>query len=366
MLLEIIFYIFLIALGVQVFYLLLTFIGIFKKSKKTSELKPVSIVIAARNEIENLKVLLPKLYGQQYHDFEIIVVDDQSNDGTEDWAREEEERNSKLRYIRINNSPEHIHTKKYALTIGIKKALNPVILLTDADCFPVSDQWVNEIASRYVGNKKIVLGYSGYTSGKTFLNYFIRFETLLTGLQYLGWAGLGIPYMGIGRNLSYLKRFFQEKKGYKKFQSVMGGDDDLFVNQHAEKDNTAIVTGKNSLVLSYPKTTWSSYYRQKLRHLSVGRFYKKRHKMLLSLFSLTQIFFWVSFLILLLGQNELYFIGFGFLGRLVVISLVLGIASRRFGHPLNITGVILLDFCYTIYYIFVGVAALFSRKTKWS
>lgn len=363
---EIIFYLFVITLGIQVFYLLLTFVGIFNNPKKSSELQPVSIVVAARNEFENLKELLPKLFSQEYHDFEIILVDDQSEDGTEDWIRKEYEKLPNFKYIKINKNPDHIHSKKYALSIGIKEAGNPIILLTDADCYPVSDQWVKSMASRYTGKKKIVLGYSGYMSGKSFLNYFIRYETLLTGLQYIGWAGLGVPYMGVGRNLSYRKEFFKEKKGYKKFQSVTGGDDDLFVNQHADSRNTTFAIGKGAITLSKPKIFWEDFLRQKLRHLSVGRFYKKRHKLLLSLFSITQLFFWITFLMLLFTQTELSLIGLGFLIRLMVMSVTMAIVSRRFGHPFNVTGVLVLDFCYTIYYIFVGIAALFSRKIRWS
>jgi glycosyltransferase involved in cell wall biosynthesis len=361
---EIITYTFFTAVGVQVVYLLMLLTGIFKKTKGSQELLPVSIVIAARNELDNLRILLPKLVNQQYDDFEIIVVDDKSEDDT--MLLKDDPAFRKVKFIRIDNTPEHIQSKKYALTIGIKQAKNPVILLTDADCYPVSDQWVRIMASSYTGNKKIILGYSGYISKKSFLNYFIRFETLLTGLQYLGWAGIGIPYMGVGRNLSYLKSFFQANKGYKKFQSMIGGDDDLFVNENATAANTSFVIGREALVLSEPKETWKDFFRQKLRHLSIGRFYRKRHKLLLSLFSFTQILTWVTFLVLLITGGELYVAGLSFLIRWIVLAIVLAVVSRRFGHPYNVIGVPVLDFCYTFYYIFVGTAALFARKIRWS
>ena len=363
---QLLFYIFLTCLVIQVFYLLIVFIGIFKKQRETSDLKPVSVVIAARNELVNLKSLLPKLLSQDYQEFEIILVDDQSEDETEDWLRKDYDGIDNFKYIRINSTPAHIHSKKYALTIGIKQAKNPVILLTDADCFPVSDQWIRTMASKYVEGKKIILGYSGYIREKSFLNYFIRYETLITGLQYLGWAGIGLPYMGVGRNLSYLKNFFIEKKGYKKFQTVTGGDDDLFVNEHATSKITSTALGKEAVTLSKPKNTWRDFFTQKLRHLSVGRYYKRRHKLLLSLFSITQLLYWGAFLILLFGEIELYFLGLGFLFRLVVLTCIVAITSRRLGNPFNIAGVLVLDICFTLYYIFVGTAALFSRKVRWS
>lgn len=361
---EIISYIFFASVGIQVVYLLMLLSGIFKKAKGDQELLPVSIIIAARNELDNLRILLPKLINQQYDDFEIIIVDDRSEDDT--ILLKDDPAYKNVKFIRIEKTPEHIQSKKYALTIGIKQAKNPVILLTDADCYPVSDQWIRVMASAYKKKKKIILGYSGYITKKSFLNYFIRFETLLTGLQYVGWAGIGIPYMGVGRNLSYLKSFFQEKKGYRKFQSIVGGDDDLFVNENATAANTSFVIGREALVLSEPKETWKAFSRQKLRHLSIGRFYRKRHKLLLSLFSITQILTWVAFLWLLITGGELYFTGLSFLVRLIVLAMVLAITSRRFGHPYNVIGVPVLDFCYTFYYIFVGTAALFARKIRWS
>ena len=364
MILEIITYIFIAAVGIQVLYLLLLLTGIVREPGKSTEPLPVSIVIAARNEYENLKILLPKLINQQYDDFEIILVDDRSEDDT--LLLKDDPAYEKVKFIRIDKTPQHVQAKKYALTIGIKQAQNPVILLTDADCYPVSDQWVRVMASAFTGKKKIVLGYSGYISKRGFLNYFIRFETLLTGLQYLGMAGAGIPYMGVGRNLSYMKSFFQEKKGYRRFQSMVGGDDDLFVNENASASNTSFVLGREALVLSEPKETWKDFFKQKLRHLSVGRFYRRRHKLLLSAFSSTQILTWVTFLPLLLAGGELYFVGLSFLVRLVVLVVVLAVASRRFGHPFNPAGVPVLDLCYTFYYIFVGTAALFARKVRWS
>src|SRR5690606_12086614 len=104
--------------------------------------------------------------------------------------------------------------KKYAITLGIKAAKYDWILLTDADCRPNTNQWINAISSRFVGDKDFVLAYSAYEQRAGFLNLFIRFETLFTAIQYIAYALAGNPYMGVGRNLAYRKAVFLENKGF--------------------------------------------------------------------------------------------------------------------------------------------------------
>jgi hypothetical protein len=67
------------------------------------------------------------------------------------------------------------------------------------------------------------------------LNRFIRFETVYSAVQYLSFALNGSPYMGVGRNLIYHKSLFAEANGFKSHEKIASGDDDLFINQVANK-----------------------------------------------------------------------------------------------------------------------------------
>src|SRR6185369_10371353 len=109
--------------------------------------EPVSIVICAHDEIDNLRELIPLLMQQDYPDFEIIIVNDRSNDETFDYLLQETRVNSRLRMVKIDNLPAHVNGKKYALTLGIKAAKYETILLTDADCRPATNQWIRTLAS---------------------------------------------------------------------------------------------------------------------------------------------------------------------------------------------------------------------------
>ena len=143
------------------------------KRKKPS----VSVVVAAWNELENLKELLPILENQNYHDFEIVVIDDRSYDGTYDYLLFNEGAYKKVIFVRVESIPSHFTAKKYAVTMGIKKASKEVILLTDADCRPTSDAWIEGMVAQLVTGKDIVLGFSPYQFHKGWLNGLIRYET---------------------------------------------------------------------------------------------------------------------------------------------------------------------------------------------
>jgi len=246
-----------------------------RKVSPSATLPPVSIIVCAHNELNNLQALLPLLYKQQYSTFEIVVVEDTSYDGTLDFLLAQKEQYPALKIVWLRERPEHVSGKKYALTLGIRAATYNHLLLTDADCRPATNRWIQMMMQNWDGDQDFVIGYSPYQTRPGLLNAFIRYETLHTGMMYLGAAIRGYPYMGVGRNLAYQKLFFLVRGGFRGFWHVTGGDDDLFVNRHATAANTVVVIHPDAHTYSIPKTSWRAYLRQKIRHLSVGKLYKQ-------------------------------------------------------------------------------------------
>src|SRR6185295_1046572 len=302
------------------------FLIAFARRKETisGETPPVSIIVCAHDEEQNLRELIPLLLQQDYPQMEIIVVEDRCNDGTYDFLLEATQHDQRLKMVRVRHLPDHINGKKYALTLGIKAATFEWVLLTDADCRPEGNQWVRTMGAHFQSEKEIVIGYSPFVKAGGYLNSFIRFESLLTSIQFIGSALLGRPYMGVGRNLAYRKKLFIDNKGFNNFLSVTGGDDDLFVNQHATSTNTAVNISKGSLVWSLPKRTWREFGVQKLRHLSAGKKYQISDKLRLGLFSITWILSWlfvVPVLIVLPAMQSLVWVGFA-VRELFLMTLV--------------------------------------------
>lgn len=359
-------FIFLSAAAIQIIYFIVLIISISRKrSGQTVSLKPVSVIVCAHDEEENLRTLIPALLHQQHPEFEIIIVNDRSNDGTFDWLLEETKKEPKLRMVNIDYTPAHVNGKKYAITLGIKAARHDWVLLTDADCRPNSEHWIRTVSEQCGEDRNFVLGYSAYEKQPGFLNLFIRFETLFTAIQYIGFARAGNPYMGVGRNLAYRKSVFLENKGFNNFLRVTGGDDDLFVNQHATAKNTAVALGSDALVYSVPKTTWKEFYRQKLRHLSVGKKYRAKHQFLLAVFFITHLVTWFTGIPLLIFSTGMAWIAWVLVFRILLFMITVHQAARQFGQKFEWGAVVVLDFLFVIYYLSTAPVAFLTKRIRW-
>jgi len=354
---------------VQLYYLLVkqgrlsVYKPVERQSAKTSE---VSVIICARNEAENLRQNLPLVLDQKGVKYEVIVVNDCSQDDSADVLREFKSHYPHLKIVVKEEHPRFKTGKKFAATLGIKAASNEIVVFTDADCRPHSDSWLAMLCQNYDNpNAEIVLGYSPYEKKKGLLNLLIRYETFQTALNYFSFALVGTPYMGVGRNLSYKKSLFFRGKGFAAHMHIPSGDDDLFVNQNATAANTQIEVRPETHVYSYPKTTWKSYWNQKTRHLGAGKFYKKAHKLTLSLQSGSAIGFYLLLIACLSLNIEPVFVGILFALRLLVQSFVF-YKSLRILRCKDLLGwLIFLDFLYYLFLMILSIRGIFRKNVVW-
>ena len=262
---------------------------------------PISVIVCAKNEEENVKNFIPLLLSQNYPEFEIVLIDDASSDNTLELFEAFEKENSSIKLVKVENNEAFWGNKKFALTLGIKAAKNEYLLFTDADCYPTSTEWITQMSSQFTQQKTIVLGYGGYEKVKnSFLNKIIRFETLLTATQYFAWAKTGKPYMGVGRNLAYKREEFFKTNGFIDHMKIRSGDDDLFINQAANSKNTTFCFAPESFTYSKPKTSFKDWFAQKRRHTSTAKNYKSFDRSQLALFYASQLLFYILSIILLL------------------------------------------------------------------
>ncbi len=353
--------------GLQVLFLGL-FIYAFSKRQKvglTAPLPGVSVIVAAHDEEQNLRELLPWLLEQDHEEFEVIIIEDRCNDDTFDYLLEASKQEPRLKMVRVVHKPEHIHGKKFALTLGIKAAKYSWVLLTDADCRPAGKSWIRRMSEHTLDPKLIVLGFSPYMRYPGLLNSFIRFESFLTGIQFIGLALIGMPYMGVGRNLAYRKSLFLENKGFNDHLGITGGDDDLFVNLHATAANTDVCFGADALVISKPKTSWAAFYVQKVRHLSVGKHYRYSDRIILGLFSLSWVLVWLLVVPMLIFSSLREWIAMAFLFRWTMLIYLFHRVPHKLGDSFEAWKVPFLDFIYAFYYLVAGLIALVSKKVRW-
>lgn len=295
----------LLSLIIQLSYYLVIFGKIirYKAPKPNQQKDPVSVVICARNEAENLKKHLHFFLTQDYKDYEVVVVNDCSTDDTEEVLMDMKVKYPKLRSTTIPLDKKFTHGKKLAMTVGIKSAKNELILFSDADCYPMSDQWISQMSKQFTRKKDLVLGIGLYERKKGILNTLIRYETLFTAMQYISYAISGKAYMGVGRNLAYKKELFFKNKGFASHLKILSGDDDLFVNEAATISNTAISIDPNSLTCSVPPENFKEWIRQKRRHISTGKHYSGKSRRRLAGEYLSRIFFYLAVIVLLFDER---------------------------------------------------------------
>jgi glycosyltransferase involved in cell wall biosynthesis len=336
-----------------------------KRTPASASPLPVSVIVCAHDEEENLKELIPALLSQDHFEFEVIIVDDRSNDNTFDLLLAETSKDHRLRMVHVNRTPAHADSKKWALTLGIRAARYEWILLTDADCRPAGNRWISTMSSSFGSGIDFVLGYSPYTPARGLLNAFIRFETLLTGMQFLSFAIFGLPYMGVGRNMAYRRSRFLAVKGFNAVLGVTGGDDDLLVNKHARRSNTTVCTSVSAQTLSIPKTRWRSFFYQKVRHLAVGRKYRLHHRLLLGMFATSWLGAWfLGISLAVFADHTDVWIGLLLL-RIIVVMVTVNRVAKKLGQPFPNWIVPLLDFIYAFYYLVTGLRALVTQKVRW-
>ena len=171
--------------------------------------------------------------------------------------------------------------------------------------------------------------------------------------------------MGVGRNLGYRKSLFFKSRGFSNHYHIASGDDDLFVNAVANRHNTKVCLKSEGFTFSETKGDWISWFRQKQRHLSTGKFYRPGIKSLLVLFSLSHIAFYLLFITLLVFLFEWRWLLAIYVSRLLVQALVFTGVNKNLKEKNLIIFTPLFDFLYTLFYIIFAPAALFRKSKKW-
>ena len=356
----------LVCLTLILFYYTYFFLKLnFYKSNISSFSESISIIVCAKNEYHNLKDRLPAVLNQNYSNYEVIVVNDQSNDDTAILLKEFEEQYPHLVVVTIEKHINKRPGKKLALTLGIKTAKYEHLLLTDADCLPSSKNWIMQMCSNF-NSADIVLGYGGYEKKKGLLNKLIRFDTFNVAQQYLSYALSGHTYMGVGRNIAYKKSLFFKNKGFANHLHIPSGDDDLFIQEIATKKNVSIEITEQAHTISTVIEKWVEWAYQKRRHITTAPLYKTKFKVLLTLYPYTQFLFWTALLLLFLLKAPMQFCTI-LLGVKIFISYLVNYKAMK---ALKVMDLYWIHPVYEIVHLCIqGIFVLLniiSKPKKWS
>ncbi|MGB1031193.1 MAG: glycosyltransferase [Flavobacteriales bacterium] len=352
----------------QLLYILYFFvrIALWKQQDDNAQTLPVSVVICAKNEEKNLRNLIPLLMDQDYPEFEVVVVNDNSWDGSEDTLKAFQVHYPKLHCIHLDEDKQKMQGKKFALTLGIKGAKHDLLLLTDADCSPLSNQWIAQMTKGLHNETSISIGFSPYKKQKGLLNSLIRYDAFQAGLNYLSFAKAKLPYMGVGRNLAYRKELFFEAGGFRNHMHVASGDDDLFINQMANGKNTSIQIAPDSQTESISKTEFKDWWTQKRRHLTTSSYYKFHHKIFLMVWPCSYYLLWVSAIFWMVMHNSFLIAGACLLLRYGILWLTLRGAMKKTGQLSLFWTAPLLEGLLWIVNPLLWMSNMLSKPKQWS
>ncbi len=349
-----------VLLVIQAVFYIIPAIGLSKIKNNGDENFPkkklgVSVIIACRNELQNLKSNLKYITEQQYPQFEIIVVDDNSTDGSFEYLN-----SLQTDLIRVFKNDES--GKKSALTLGIEKAKYDFLIFTDADCRPASEMWISSMMNCFDDSAQIILGY-GELSGKNFISWFSSYDALIIALQYCGFAVSGNPYMAVGRNIAYSKKLWNEVGGFSSHKEIRSGDDDLFLREAVKYTNANICISVNSKTISPAKTSFSELLRQKSRHVSASVKYSLKEKFLSGgeIISRAMFFAVAVFLAFFSWQTALLLVVL----RIIFVFVALISFSRKTNTSTNPLLLMIFDIFAPFFYAILLMYKLLNCKSEW-
>ncbi len=341
---------------------LISAFGMYYMQKKRSPdeaLPGVSVIICSRSDLKNLQQNLPFILEQEYPVFEIIVVNDASNDGTREYL--DSLSHSNLKIIHIDKKTEA--GKKPALIVGTENASHPFLLLTDADCKPMSKNWIKSHIQFADEKNTVVLGYGKHEKRKGFLNMLIRFDTATIAMQYMNSALWKYPYMGVGRNMGYAKDLSPVLKTID--TNIASGDDDLFVQAISKKAKIQVNLEKDSFTVSPAKESLKEWLVQKGRHTTTAPKYSFFTKAGIMLKWSVSAGFYLGFIIILLTGDALTgSILFGL--NLLLVGLFNGLWFRKLGENDLILSGPFLNFIYTFVQPVFVIKSMGRKKDQWN
>lgn len=354
----------LLAWCVQVYY----YGWIFRPLKDADDplpsptLPPLSVIICARQEEESLREYLPLVLRQDYPQYEVIVIEDNSTDGSKEVLNNLALQYPHLRYRSIG--PKELPGKKGALLYALQMASFSHLVFTDADCYPASDKWLGAYGHKFAGGADIVLGTGAYTDSGTLLAQVVQYETLLTSMQYYSWWRAGLPYMAVGRNWGYHNRLNPKGVLLRGLPPISGGDDDLLFQKIVPGAHTGILTSPAAITWSAPPKNWRAWIAQKRRHTSAGKYYLPKYRLRLAFFLVSHIVwiglstagifskYWTILLIIIVLRWVLILLRFIFWKKLHNSKLIL-----------NFT--VFMDILFPFYLIAIGLASIITPKKNW-
>ena len=239
-----------------------------ENAETTDTLAPATVVVYCHNQGAQLQRFLPYLLNQNYPKYEVIVVNDSSIDNTAEVISNFLVEYSNLRQTFIPDGSRNVSRRKLAIMLGIKAAHNELIVVTNANCCPAGPNWLMSMCRNFTEGTDVVIGYANprYRKDKRFGANFRVYDTVTESVQYLACDINGYPFRGTNCNLAYRRSTFFANNGFQRTVMLHYGDDDLFLSEIANAENTRVELSADSMMTACYTDYKSDHAELKLRH----------------------------------------------------------------------------------------------------
>jgi len=358
---------FVLTFFIQLFYLILmaafTLSG-RKKREKQVDYPSVSIIIPSRNYEEHLKILIPTLLEQNYPDFEVVVVDDCSSDGTEWYLAQLKLESNKLKTSHIIQETDFPNA--LAITIGVRAATKDWLIFLNPLCRVGGNDWLSSFSKAFRPNTEAVFGFVKYTNSDGSMQKFFRYEHFDSFILYGSARYLGLPMPVTDMNIAYKREHFLSLKGFAGVLDSRFSENELFINKISNRKNTAFLLDRPTVVDYIGDTSWYDGMNFKKKQLLLKRKFTVGQSVFLWINTITRLVFDGSMIALMFLSPLRYWIAGIWLFK-IVHELIWGIiAMKRLGEKNLLPGLLFLRSLAPLFNSILTLKQLFTRrKRKW-
>jgi len=355
-----------LAFLVQFVYLILLIKFIFSGKQKNKEpnLPSVSIIVTSRNYLDQLKELLPTLLSQDYPDFEVVVVDDCSTDGTDWLLAELKISHGNLKTTKIIQETDFPNA--LAITIGVRASSKDWLVYLSPLCRVNDNQWLRNYAQRLEPDKEVSIGYMHHNDATGGYKSWIRFENFTSYLLSGAGKAWGVAMPVFEYNIAYRRETFLELRGFAAVLDSPFSENELFINKIATKKNMVLQINKTTPISFLGETEWIDMVEFKKKQLMLRRKLSSGQRFFRSLNLISRLTLTATLVLLLIVSSLQFWILGAWAFLLVFETVWIAVATKKLGEK-NFLPMLLIykaflpiiNGCFIINQLFTG------QKRKW-
>jgi glycosyltransferase involved in cell wall biosynthesis len=351
---------------VQMVYLvlLLKFILSGKQKNEAPNLPSVSIIVTSRNYLDQLRELLPTLLSQDYPDFEVVVVEDCSTDGTDWLLAELKISHGNLKTTKIIQETDFPNA--LAITIGVRASSKDWLVYLSPLCRVNDNQWLKNYAQKLEAGKEVSIGYMHYNNAKGGYKSWLRFENFYSYLLSGSGKPFGVTMPVFEYNMAYRRETFLELRGFAAVLDSPFSENELFINKIGTRKNTVIQNNKTHPIAFLGESEWIDLVEFKKKQMLLRRKFSSGQRFFRSLNLISRLILTASLILLLVVSPWKFWI-LGIWAFLLIFEMTLiAVETKKLGEknflPMLLVYKAFLPFtntCFIINQLFTG------NKRKW-